>query len=131
MLIQEEHSQKEKFIGEGQLLSDATYKLKDSVSVMRQTEGISNDVEVELVNHTDRLNKNKEKLLVIDGVMCFLNQDLSESQKLISRMSAIIRRNKLVLGVVVGAIILAGIILTAMLIIKKNKAEGASGSASK
>jgi hypothetical protein len=50
-------------------MSDATYKLKESVGVMRVTEGISNDVQIELVNHTDRLTRNKEKLGVIDEVL--------------------------------------------------------------
>jgi hypothetical protein len=59
LLQEEQQNGKEKFIKEGQLLSDATYKLKDSVKVIRDTEGISNDVQIELVSHTDRLNKNK------------------------------------------------------------------------
>lgn len=70
--IEEKQNAKEKLIGDGQVLSDATYKLKDSVFVMRETEGISNDVQIELVSHTDRLNKNKEKLITIDEVIIIL-----------------------------------------------------------
>jgi len=35
------------------------------VKVIRETEGISNDVQIELVSHTERLNKDKEKVLGI------------------------------------------------------------------
>ncbi|CAM6000842.1 unnamed protein product [Sphagnum balticum] len=57
----EKQNGKEKFLKDGQLLSDATYKLKNSVKVIREAEGISNDVQIELVSHTERLNKDKEK----------------------------------------------------------------------
>lgn len=129
--IEEKQNAKEKLIGDGQVLSDATYKLKDSVFVMRETEGISNDVQIELVSHTDRLNKNKEKLITIDEVIIILMQDLTESNQLITKMAAIIRRNKLVCGVVFGIVILACIIITAMMIIKKNKENAANNTPAK
>ncbi len=47
-------------------MSDATYKLKDSVRVMRETEAISDSVQVELVSHTERLNNMKEKPKIIN-----------------------------------------------------------------
>lgn len=113
-LMQEEQNAKEKFIRDGQELSDATYKLKDSTKMMRDTENINDGIQVELVSHTERLSKNREKLL---GV----NEDLAESQQILTKMAAIIRRNKLVLSVVLGAVVLAIIIIISFVIIKKNK----------
>jgi hypothetical protein len=56
---------------------------------------------------------------------------LTESQKLLTKISAVIRRNKLVLGVVLGLVILAIIVITSMLIIKKNKANNAANTTTK
>jgi hypothetical protein len=41
-------------------------------------------------------------------------------------MAALMRRNKLVLAVVLGAIVLAGIILLSIFLIKKDKAAAAA-----
>lgn len=41
------------------MLSDTTYKLKDSVRVMRDTEDISNNVGVELVRQTQQMKGQK------------------------------------------------------------------------
>lgn len=101
-------------------MSDATYKLKDSTKIMRETEGINDGIQIELVAHTDRLNKNREKLLTV-------NEDLTESQQILTKMAAIIRRNKLVLSVVLGAVVLAIIIIVSFVIIKKNKASAQTG----
>lgn len=87
---------------------------------MRETEGINDGIQIELVAHTDRLNKNREKLLTV-------NEDLTESQQILTKMAAIIRRNKLVLSVVLGAVVLAIIIIVSFVIIKKNKASAQTG----
>lgn len=49
-------------------MSDATYKLKDAVKVMRETDDMSNSIQVELVSHTDKLNRMREKPQVINEV---------------------------------------------------------------
>jgi t-SNARE complex subunit (syntaxin) len=45
------------------MLSDTTYKLKDSVKVMHDTLEISNNIEIELTNQTDTMKRDKEKLI--------------------------------------------------------------------
>jgi hypothetical protein len=54
-LCKEGDNTKSKFILQGELLSDTTYKLKDGVRMMHETLEIGNNIEGELYDHTGRL----------------------------------------------------------------------------
>lgn len=41
------------------MLSDTNYKLKESVRIMHENEEISNNINIELTNHTSKMRENK------------------------------------------------------------------------
>jgi len=65
---------------------------------------MSNGVQVELASHTERLRQNQHKLTII-------NEDLTESQLLVRKISSLMRRNKLMVGGVLCSIVLVLIIV--------------------
>jgi vesicle transport through interaction with t-SNAREs protein 1 len=112
--IKEGDNTKSKFIRQGDLLSDTTYKLKDGVRMMHQTLEIGNNIEGDLSDHTARLTANRKKL---SGV----GDDLGKSGKLIKTMMGRIRRNKFVLCSVIGLIFLVVIIIMGVHFAKKKQ----------
>ncbi len=102
--MQEGDNTRSKFIRQGELMSDTTYKLKEGVRVMHDTLEIGNNIESDLNDHTGRLVANRKKL---GGV----GDDLGRSGKLIKTMMGRIRRNKFVLASVIGVIFLVIIII--------------------
>lgn len=86
------------------MLTDTTYKLRDSVRVMHETLDISNGIEMELVGQTEKMKKNKEKLLEIQD-------DVGSSNRKIKSMMLRVRKNKLVLGGVLGLVLMIGIVM--------------------
>lgn len=85
------------------MLSDTNYKLKESVRVMRENEEISNNVEIELVNHTKKMQNNKEQLLEMQG-------DIESSGQKIKSITLRIKKHKLTLIGSISVVLLIGII---------------------
>ena len=50
-------------------MSDATYKLKNSVQTMRETEELNNSIQIELVGQTERMSRMSEKPRAINEVL--------------------------------------------------------------
>lgn len=72
--------------------------------VMHETLDISNGIEMELVGQTEKMKKNKEKLLEIQD-------DVGSSNRKIKSMMLRVRKNKLVLGGVLGLVLMIGIVM--------------------
>ena len=86
------------------MLSDTNYKLRDSVRVMQENLDISNNIEIELSNQTEKMKANKERL--ID-----MREDIGKGEKHIKNMMLRIRKNKLVLAGVFSFILVIGVII--------------------
>ena len=72
--------------------------------VMHETLDTSNGIEMELVGQTEKMKKNKEKLLEIQD-------DVGSSNRKIKSMMLRVRKNKLVLGGVLGLVLMIGIVM--------------------
>ena len=86
------------------MLSDTNYKLKDSVKMMHETLEISDNIQVELDSQTNKMKANKERLIE-------MRDDIGSSERKIKGMMLRIRKNKVVLGGVLGLVTLIFIIV--------------------
>lgn len=86
------------------MLSDTNYKLKDSVKMMHETLEISDNIQVELDSQTNKMKANKERLIE-------MRDDIGSSERKIKGMMLRIRKNKVVLGGVLGLVALIFIIV--------------------
>lgn len=89
------------------MLSDTTYKLKNSVQLMHETEQIGQNVEIELASHTEKMKTNKERLIV-------MRDDIGSSEGRINSIMMRVRRNKLVL---LGALALVALIVVVAVVV--------------
>ncbi len=91
----------------GEKTLEVTNRLKESLSLMHENVDISNDIQIELADHTARMRNDKEQLLGI-------RDTLTSSEKKVKRMMGRIRKNKFVLSSVVAVIFLVVIIILAI-----------------
>lgn len=93
-------------------MSDASYRLKEGLGLMHETEGISVNVGTTLAGHTEQMENSKSKLGLIRG-------DLTQSLKIIKTMLGRVRRNKFILFAVLAVIFLIIIIVLGVHFSKK------------